>query len=36
MSELKALFYETDVTLAEIEDLLAEVQALLDQEVDHV
>lgn len=33
MDEIKAIFYETDVTLAEIEELLSEMQQLLEQEV---
>lgn len=30
MSEIKDLFYETDVTLAEIEEMLNEIQAMLE------
>lgn len=34
MSELQALFYETDVTLAEIEEMLNEIQAMLEDDSD--
>jgi hypothetical protein len=33
MSEIKALFYETDITLAEIEEMLAEIQAMLEVDI---
>lgn len=32
MSELQAIFYEADVTLAEIEEMLNEIQAMLEAE----
>jgi hypothetical protein len=33
MSEIRALFYETDITLAEIEEMLAEIQAMLEVDI---
>jgi hypothetical protein len=30
MSEIRALFYETDITLAEIEEMLIEMQTILE------